>query len=98
MDYCSKSSCNPSSPFDCLLFGTFFSLSCYSSSFYSVQDSKLSDHIVLNCNFFKTDLDDTLYSSKLGIAEALRKNIDGTCHFSINHIIKIKIKKMIDFF
>ncbi|KAL9389857.1 hypothetical protein Peur_018462 [Populus x canadensis] len=42
MDYCSKSSCNPSSPFDCLLF----------------------------------DLDDTLYSSKLGIAEALRKNID----------------------
>ncbi|KAJ6771583.1 HALOACID DEHALOGENASE-LIKE HYDROLASE [Salix koriyanagi] len=42
MDYCSKNSCNPSSPFDCLLF----------------------------------DLDDTLYSSKLGIAEALRKNID----------------------
>lgn len=27
---------------------------------------------------FKADLDDTLYSSKLGIAEPLRKNIDGT--------------------
>ena len=53
--------------------------------------SKLSDHIVLDCDFFKTDLDDTLYSSKLGIAEALRKNIDGTCHFPIIHIIKTKI-------
>jgi hypothetical protein len=40
MDHCSKTSCNSSSPFDCLLFGTSFSILLYytnASLFIPVQ-------------------------------------------------------------
>ncbi|CAK7327028.1 unnamed protein product [Dovyalis caffra] len=62
MDYCSKTSCKSSSPFDCLLF----------------------------------DLDDTLYSSKIGIAEGLRKNIDDflveKCGFPENKAPSLRVE------
>lgn len=41
--------------------------------------------LIINCVglFSDTDLDDTLYSTKIGLAEALRKNIDGAKSFSL---------------